>query len=326
MGETVDYFAQHQDWLEGALAANAQRGHWTPFVESPSRKHHSPGAREAGVAAFETCLNRAFVIDLPGVEGEVATEVSPYTGAPLGVRYPVARVDALMTAAAKAQSTFARVSPRARVGVCLEMLSRWNTIAFENAFATMHTAGQSFMMAFAGSGANSLDRGLESLAWAHRAMSSIPESAVFERTFGRGTPVRLDKRYRLSPRGVAVVFSCGTYPAWNAYPAVLANLATGNPVVVKPHPGCVLPMARMVQIGREVLSDAGLDPNALTLALDHPESRVGKSLLSDPRTAIVDFTGGAEFGGWIEENCRHLLVYTETAGCNSVLLESCEAL
>ncbi|MEL6546727.1 MAG: aldehyde dehydrogenase family protein, partial [Myxococcota bacterium] len=107
---------------------------------------------------------------------------------------------------------------------------------------------------------------------------------------------------------------------------VLANLATGNPVVVKPHPGCVLPMARMVQIGREVLSDAGLDPNALTLALDHPESRVGKSLLSDPRTAIVDFTGGAEFGGWIEENCRHLLVYTETAGCNSVLLESCEAL
>ncbi|MEO1170599.1 MAG: phenylacetic acid degradation protein PaaN [Myxococcota bacterium] len=319
------YFERHRDWLAGALDANQTRGHWTPFVESPSRKLHPDGARDRGEAAFKARLNRDFELDLPGTNGAAGAEVSPYTAEPLGIRYPTVDAPALFDAMEAAQPRFAEARPAERVGVCLEMLARWNATVFENAYATMHTAGQSFMMAFAGSGANSLDRGLEALAWAHHAMSAIPEHAVFERTFGR-TPVRLDKRYRLHPRGIAVVFSCGTYPAWNAYPAVLANLATGNPVTVKPHPGCILPMARMVEIGRDVLADAGFDPNVLTLAVDRSDRLVGKELLGEPRTAIVDFTGGAGFGGWIEENCRRLLVYTETAGCNSVVLESADRL
>lgn len=319
------FFEQHREWLEGAVHANLERGYWTPFVESPSRKLHPDGARENGKTAFERQLNRTFPLDLPGTNGEAGAEVSPYTGEDLGIRYPTVDTETLFTAMARAQERFAEARPAERVGVCLEMLHRWNAIVFENAYATMHTAGQSFMMAFAGSGANSLDRGLEALAWAHRAMAAIPESATFERKFG-AAPVRLEKRYRLAPRGIAVVFSCGTYPAWNAYPAVLANLATGNPVVVKPHPGCILPMARMVQIGREVLQDAGFDPNVLTLSVDGDDSMVGKTLLEDSRSAIVDFTGGATFGRWIEEHCRHLLVYTETAGCNSVVLESTDDL
>ena len=41
-------------------------------------------------------------------------------------------------------------------------------------------------------------------------------------------------------------------------------------------------------------------------------------------TAIVDFTGSPRFGEWIERNCADKLVYTETAGCNSVVIESCQ--
>ena len=33
-----------------------------------------------------------------------------------------------------------------------------------------------------------------------------------------------------------LVIGCNTFPTWNGYPGLFASLATGNPVVVKPHP------------------------------------------------------------------------------------------
>lgn len=316
------WFIEHQAMLEGALEAIATRGHWTPFVESPSRRHHPEGAHEQGRRRFEARLHQPFALDLPAITGRTGQESSPYTGQPLGIDYPRVEVQGLYQAIARAWPAWRRASVQERTGVCLEILHRLAAQSFENAYATMHTAGQSFMMAFAGSGANSLDRGLEGLAYAYKAMRDVPERASFARRFGPGEPVRLEKRYRLVPRGVAVVISCGSYPAWNAWPAVFANLATGNPVVLKPHPGAILPMAIGVETGRQVLREAGLDPNLLTLAADTWEEPLTKELLHHPDTAIIDFTGGQRFGAWIEETFRHKLVYTETAGCNAALLES----
>jgi len=45
-------------------------------------------------------------------------------------------------------------------------------------------------------------------------------------------------------------------------------------------------------------------------------------LVKHPSTAIVDFTGSARFGSWIEQNASPSLVFTETSGCNTVVLES----
>ncbi|MFM7785191.1 MAG: aldehyde dehydrogenase family protein, partial [Gammaproteobacteria bacterium] len=74
--------------------------------------------------------------------------------------------------------------------------------------------------------------------------------------------------------------------------------------------------------GREVLREAGHDPELLSMVVDTPVAPRTLELLQDPACAIIDFTGSARFGGWIEQNCRHAQVYTETAGCNSVILES----
>jgi phenylacetic acid degradation protein paaN len=126
----------------------------------------------------------------------------------------------------------------------------------------------------------------------------------------------------LMPRGIAVVIACATFPTWNAYPAMMANLATGNAVIVKPHPLTILPMALAVEIARATLSDAGFDPNLVTLVVDTPPEPIAKDLIARPDTAIVDFTGSAQFGAWIEQNARGKLVYTETSGVNSVVLES----
>ena len=47
----------------------------------------------------------------------------------------------------------------------------------------------------------------------------------------------MEKRFRVVPRGIGLVIGCCTFPTWNGYPGLFASLATGNAVVVKPHPG-----------------------------------------------------------------------------------------
>jgi phenylacetic acid degradation protein paaN len=316
-----EFFDKHRERLECALDAVATRGAWTPFVESPSRKHHPEGAHARGKARFEGLRNSAFPLTLPGERGRIGAEVSPYTLEPLGIDYSDVDLDALYSAMHKAQPSWAGASVEERVGLCLEILDRLAGDVFANCYATMHTAGQAFMMAFAGSGANSLDRGLEALTYAYKAMADVPRQAVFERSFGR-KPVRLEKRYRLMPRGIAAVVACGSYPAWNAYPALFANLATGNPVVLKPHPNGILPMAMAVTIARGALEEAGFDPNLVTLAADEPGRPITKELARRDDTAIIDFTGSQSFGAWLEQNCSQALVYTETSGCNAVVVES----
>jgi phenylacetic acid degradation protein paaN len=134
------------------------------------------------------------------------------------------------------------------------------------------------------------------------------------------------KQYRLVPRGVAVCFACATFPTWNAYPAMFASLATGNAVIVKPHPSAILPMALAVRTFREVISDAGFSPDLVTLCLDTPAEPLGQVLVRHPHTAIVDFTGSARFGAWVEANAHPALCYSETSGVNTVVVESVDEL
>ena len=317
------WFDQHRERLTQAVTTLHSREAWTPFIESPSRRLHPEGAHEAGRRAWEARLGERFALDLPGHVGWIGAERSPFTQEPLGVTYPRVDVDGLVEGALAAWPAWRRAAPEERVGVCMEVLARWAAQSFENTYATQHTTGQPFMLAFAGSGASSLDRGLEALATAWDVMSRLPSEARYARRFGRGEPVHLRKRYRLMPVGVAVVLSCGSYPAWNAYPALLANLATGNPVVLKPHPDTVLPMAIAVETARGALTEAGFDPNLITLACDSWDEPIATALFEHPATAIIDFTGGQRFGALIEERYgARLQVYTETAGCNSVVLDS----
>jgi phenylacetic acid degradation protein paaN len=315
------WYDAHQDRLRSAMNAIRCRHAHTAFQESPSRKHHPEGAKARGQAAFESLLGSTFHLE-GDVRGHVGAERSPWTGEALDVRYPKLVVDDAIDRARRAMKPFADAGPEARIGVCLEILARLEADLFLATFATQATTGQGFMMAFAGSGANSLDRGLEGLAMAAIAMEHTPAAASFTRSFGHGGPITLHKRYHLRPRGVAVVLSCGTYPAWNAYPALFANLATGNPVVLKPHPNTILPMALAVRTCQQVLAEAGFEPELVTLAPDDRDDPIAKPLLQHPDVRIIDFTGGQTFGDWIETTCRQAQVYTETSGCNSVVLAS----
>jgi len=313
---------KHADTLSAALEACRTRRYWSPFKESPSSKIHGSEKPAAGKAAYEAMLGKPFQLDQPGEIGRTGHEVSPYTQEALGVDYPKSDPDILFQAARAAMKDWNAATPEERAGVCLEMAFAFEEQAFANAHATMHTAGQAYLMAFSGSGANALDRGVEALAYAYKAMKDVPDSAEWEKNFGAGGLVQLKKTYRLRPRGPAVVICCATFPLWNAYPALFANLMTGNPAILKPHPKGILPVAMAVKEGRRVLAEAGFDPNLILLAADTREAPVTVDLIQHSACAIIDYTGSQRFGTWIEENCRDKLVYTETAGCNAVVIES----
>ena len=161
---------------------------------------------------------------------------------------------------------------------CLEALVRLNAMSFEMGNAVMHTTGQAFAMAFQAGGPHAQDRGLEAVANAWAEMSRAPAARDWEKPQGKAAPLVIEKQLRVVPRGVALVIACATFPTWNSYPGLFASLATGNTVIVKPHPGAILPLALTVARPRDVLAEEGLPRDVVLLAADTPEAPVTKEL------------------------------------------------
>ncbi len=330
MSLAQDWFEQHRERFQRAQMACVERDCWSPFPELPAKYPDAQAAMAQGLAAFQAQLGdekpRTFALEQPAITGTLGAEISPYTQRPLGIVYPRSDIDSLFDAAQAAMGGWAQATVQERIGVLMQVVDvLYREHLFELTHAVMHTAGQSFNMAYAGSGVNALDRAIEALVYAEQAQSAVTPTARWERQFG-SSQIVLDKTYRLVPRGVAVCFACASFPTWNAWPSMMASLATGNPVIVKPHPGTILPMAISVRVFRQVMAKAGFDPNLVTMALDTMEEPIGKILVQHPKTAIVDFTGSVAFGQWVERNAYPALAFTETAGCNTVVLESTDDL
>ncbi|MDT4986242.1 MAG: hypothetical protein QOI74_336 [Micromonosporaceae bacterium] len=323
MSEPHPLYARHAATLDRALTAIRDRGYWSAFDESPSPRIHGDDAAPRGRAAFQAYLGADFPLDQPGTTGYVATETSPF-GVPLDVRYPHSDVDTLRSAATAAMPAWRDAGPQTRAGVCAEILARLGANVFELANAVQFTTGQAFVMAFQAGGAHALDRALEALAYGYAEMTRTPTQASWEKPAGRGEPLRMTKTWHVVPRGIALVIGCNTFPTWNSYPGLFASLVTGNPVVVKPHPGAVLPLAITVRYAREVLAEAGFDPNLVTLAAEAPADRLASVLALRPEVRIVDFTGSTGYGDWLEANARQAVVYTEKAGVNTIVIDSCD--
>nr|WP_245175798.1 phenylacetic acid degradation protein PaaN [Cupriavidus sp. AcVe19-6a] len=315
------FFERHQALLEQATQAIATRGYWSPFVEMPSPKAYGETANADGKAAFEARLNQPFALSQPGTVGQAGKEVSPY-GPELGVTYPRPDLDQLFAGVARGMPAWRKAGPEAWVGVSLEILQRLNRRSFEIAYAVMHTTGQAFMMAFQAGGPHAQDRGLEAVAYAWDELRRIPKQATWEKPQGKNEPLRMEKRYTVVPRGVGLVIGCCTFPTWNGYPGLFASLATGNAVVVKPHPGAILPLAITVEVAREVLEEAGFDPNIVTLVANDPSERMASKLALRPEVRLIDFTGSTANGDWLERNAHQAQVYTEKAGVNQIVIDS----
>jgi phenylacetic acid degradation protein paaN len=321
---TDELVSRHQPTLDDALQAIRTREYFSAYPESPSPRIYGESAAEEGKTAYEGWLGGDFPLDTPGADGRVATERSPY-GLELAVRYPrvtAAGLDALLAAAADAMPAWRDAGPAARAAVSLEILTRLHGRVFELANAVQHTSGQAFVMAFQAGGAHALDRALEAVAYAYEEQTRTPATAYWEKPAGKGEPLRMTKTFHVVPRGVALVIGCNTFPTWNSWPGLFASLATGNAIVVKPHPNAVLPLAITVQTARDVLAENGFDPDLVTLAAEDPADRLAATLAVRPEVKIIDFTGSSAFGTWLEDNARQAVVYTEKSGVNTVVVDS----
>ncbi|WP_350333241.1 phenylacetic acid degradation protein PaaN [Coralliovum pocilloporae] len=313
-----DFFAKHQTLLADAVAATDSRGYWSPYPEAPSGRIYGETARDDGAAAFEALKNALFDMGQPTNGDVVGGEHSPF-GPELNISYPAEDAKVLIDTVKDAMISWGQASPEVRAGICCEILERLNRRSFEIANAVMHTTGQAFMMAFQAGGPHAQDRALEAVAYAYKEMTRIPDAVRWEKPQGKYDPIRIDKSWRIIPRGVALVVGCATFPTWNAYPGLFASLVTGNGVLVKPHPNARLPLAITVEIGREVLAEAGFDPNLLLLAVDTVEEPVTKLLACEECVKIIDFTGSSAFGQWLREHVEGS-VYTEESGLNTIVI------
>ena len=323
----------HAEVLDEIRQALTTRSWYSRYPESPSPRVYGETAAAEGLEAYEAHLGQPYAAlsSQPTDGTSVGSEVSPY-GPTLGVTYPALDVDAAFAAAKAAIPAWRDAGPQVRAAVCVEIVDRINKRSFEMANAVMHTSGQPFVMSFQAGGPHAQDRAIEAVAAGLVEQERVPASVVWEKPGrdreGNPAPTRMQKDYRIVPRGVALVIGCNTFPTWNAYPGIFASLVTGNPVVVKPHPRAVLPLAISVEVAREVLTEAGFDAALVQLAPEADGQGLARTLAERDDVAIIDYTGGPAFGAWLEETAgaHGALVYTEKAGINSIVIDSTDDL
>lgn len=317
-----ELFIRHQDILNNAIKAIHAREFYAQYPEAPSGKVYGEDANDKQLTLFNNQLGKEFCGLLQETDSVITgAEISPYTQENLKIEYPVSRdPEHYLRKAAEAGVSWKNATAEIRAGILIESLERIKNRFFEIAYATMHTTGQSFMMSFQASGPHSNDRALEAIALGYQELTRFPREVTWDKPMGKFNVV-LKKFYKTIPKGVALSIGCSTFPVWNTVPGVYASLVTGNPVIVKPHPGAVYPIAIVVAEIQQLLKEFGFDVHTIQLATDTPEKPITKILCEHPAVKIIDFTGGNTFGDYVE-SLPGKITFTEKAGVNSVILDS----
>lgn len=314
---------KHQSTIDTAVRALHERTFFAHYPENPSPDLYGEHADKEGRDKYKAHLNRKFEELLQqDPEAWVGQEESPYEQQPLGVKYPFFSPEILVSRAEEAYHQWRKVKPADRAAILVESLERLRARFFEIAYATMHTTGQAYMMSFQASGPHAADRALEAVAAGFEEQTRFPEAAAWEKPMGKYN-LRLNKTWRAVPKGVSLVIGCATFPTWNTVPGMYASLVTGNPVIIKPHPKAVLPIAIVVAEVQKVLQENGLNPNICQLGVDADDHLITKDLAEHPKVKLIDYTGGTEFGNYIE-SLPGKTTFTEKTGVNSIILDSVE--
>lgn len=315
----MSLFIKHKSILDNAVKAIHERVFFAQYPEHPGA--YGMDAAKLGEQAFQALLDKPFdqLLQENPID-QLGEEASPYTGKKLGITYPVFTPEVPITNAQKVQKQWKDAGPEMRAGLLVEALERIKERFAEIAYATMHTSGQSYMMAFQASGPHASDRALEATAMGYHEQTRFPSAVIWEKPLGK-VSVKLKKIFKPVPRGISLVIGCSTFPTWNSVPGMFASLVTGNPVIVKPHPGAVLPIAIIVAEVQHTLRDNGFDPLIVQLAVDSSKDPITKKLAEQPAVKLVDYTGSTSFGEYVE-SLKGKTVFTEKAGVNSVIIDS----
>jgi acyl-CoA reductase-like NAD-dependent aldehyde dehydrogenase len=140
------------------------------------------------------------------------------------------------------------------------------------------------------------------------------------RSFGYTTPSELQDKFAFAmrdPIGVAGIITPWNFPAaipsWKMFPA----LVLGNTIVFKPATDTPLVAGEMVKI----LAECGVPDGVVNLVYGSG-GEVGEAILSDPRVALISFTGSVETGRRVAARAGEGLkrVSLELGGKNAVIV------
>ena len=315
------FFEKHEPLLNKAIEALHTRTFFAAYPENPSPSVYGETADADGQMSFKSQLGKNFEhLKQTGATSWAGQEESPYTQDALSVSYPIADTQILINNALTAFHQWRKVGAKERAGILMESLEKIKSRFFEVAYATMHTTGQGFMMAFQASGPHAADRALEAIAAGYEELNRFPEKTVWDKPMGKFN-IQLNKEWRAVPKGISLVIGCSTFPTWNSVTGIYGSLITGNPVIVKPHPGAILPIAIFVSEIQKTLVENNFNPNICQLAVDTFDRMITKELAEHSEIKLIDFTGNSTFGSYLEA-LPGKTVFTEKTGVNSVILDS----
>ena len=316
-------FEKHQPILTKAIEALHARTFYAAYPENPSPATYGETADADGQAKFKASLGKKFEeLKQTSADGWAGQEESPYLQEPLKISYPTFSTASLISKSKLAFHQWRKVSAQDRAGILIESLERVKARFFEIAYATMHTTGQGYMMSFQASGPHAADRALEAIAAGFEELQRFPAKALWDKPMGKFN-IQLNKEWRAVPKGISVVIGCSTFPTWNSVTGIYGSLMTGNSVLVKPHPGAILPIAIFVAEIQKVLEENKLDVNICQLAADTFDKMITKELAEHRDVKLIDFTGNSVFGSYLEA-LPGKTVFTEKTGVNSVIIDSAE--
>lgn len=190
----MNLFDKHKTILDNAIKALHERTFFAQYPEHPSPKIYGENADAEGQEKFKKSLNNKFEeLRQANAERWVGSEHSPYLQEALGISYPAYEPETIVKSAQQAFDPWRKTTAQQRVGLLIEALENLKTQFFDIAYATMHTTGQGYMMAFQASGPHAADRALEAIAAGYEELNRFPESAHWDKPMGKFN-IQLSKR------------------------------------------------------------------------------------------------------------------------------------
>lgn len=228
----------------------------------------------------------------------VTGRVEPPPGAV--VAETVEEVDALVARAAGAAAAWAATPPERRAAVLRAAADALEDARTDLVTTMVHEAAKTVA----------------------EADPEVSEAVDFARYYADRAEELADGRVpgaRHVPTGVTVVTPPWNFPVAIPVGSVLAGLAAGTPVLVKPAPATPACARVAMAAIQRALDAAGAPAGVLTVVLC-PEGDVGRRLVTHPDVARVLLTGSIEtaraFAGWRDD----LEVLAETSGKNALVV------
>jgi phenylacetic acid degradation protein paaN len=316
-------FEKYQPLIGDTIKSINQGFFFNHYSELPTDKIYAENSIEEGYQKFKSIINRKFEgLRQAMPDSWEGDEESPFFRQKLNVLYPTFDLTTLIERARNEFHVWRKIPPEDRAGLLLESLERIEKRFFEIAFATMHTTGMGYTMAFQVSGPHAAQRALNAIASGYEALKRYPESRfgqVVQDEFG----IKLGKTWIPVPKGISLILGFPYFPSRDTTPSIFASLITGNPVIVKPHSGSILSIAIVVSEIQKVFSEHGYSPNVCQLAVDSDDEEFIKTLAEHKDIKLIDYKGCCAMVDYLE-TLKNKTVFMEKFSINSVIVDSAD--